>query len=58
MIIKDAPYLRRYDWKIIVVDEGHRLKNKDCILLRELMNYRSSNRLLLSGTPLQNNLKV
>eukprot|EP00301_Raphidiophrys_heterophryoidea_P004208 c11844_g1_i1.p1 GENE.c11844_g1_i1~~c11844_g1_i1.p1 ORF type:complete len:753 (+),score=122.10 c11844_g1_i1:129-2387(+) len=55
--LKDSSFLRRYDWKIIVVDEGHRLKNKDCILLRELMNYKSSNRLLLSGTPLQNNLK-
>jgi ATP-dependent DNA helicase len=38
------------------VDEGQRLKNKDCKLLRELKSLRAANRLLLSGTPLQNNL--
>jgi ATP-dependent DNA helicase len=38
------------------VDEGHRLKNLDCKLIRELKTYESVNRLLLTGTPLQNNL--
>jgi hypothetical protein len=26
----------RFTWKYLVVDEGHRLKNKDCRLMREL----------------------
>merc|ERR1719219_2591598 len=43
-------------WRYIVVDEGHRLKNMNCRLIKELKKYHSANRLLLTGTPLQNNL--
>lgn len=39
--------------KYIVVDEGHRLKNFNCRLVRELKAIPAENRLLLSGTPLQ-----
>lgn len=39
-----------------MVDEGHRLKNLNCRLIKELKQYQSANRLLLTGTPLQNNL--
>ncbi|KAI3808443.1 hypothetical protein L1987_24394 [Smallanthus sonchifolius] len=49
-------HLRHYDWKYLVVDEGHRLKNSKCKLLRELKWLRVENKLLLTGTPLQNNL--
>lgn len=37
-------------------DEGHRLKNLNCRLIKELKQYKSANRLLITGTPLQNNL--
>eukprot|EP01147_Barroeca_monosierra_P000333 gene333-3700_t len=56
IIIRDRRYLEKYPWKYIVVDEGHRLKNLNCRLIRELKRYQSANRLLLTGTPLQNNL--
>ena len=36
IIIADRKFLQRYNFKYIVVDEGHRLKNFDCKLLREL----------------------
>ncbi|XP_044469145.1 ATP-dependent DNA helicase DDM1 isoform X2 [Mangifera indica] len=49
-------YLRHYDWKYVVVDEGHRLKNSKCKLLKELKHLPIGNKLLLTGTPLQNNL--
>ncbi|KAG0045043.1 hypothetical protein BGZ83_009717 [Gryganskiella cystojenkinii] len=55
--IRDRKYLQKYDWKYIIVDEGHRLKNMDCKLIRELKTYKSANRMLLTGTPLQNNLE-
>ncbi|CAK9152420.1 unnamed protein product [Ilex paraguariensis] len=48
--------LRHYSWKYIVVDEGHRLKNSECKLLKELKHLPVENKLLLTGTPLQNNL--
>ncbi|DAZ95276.1 TPA: hypothetical protein N0F65_007766 [Lagenidium giganteum] len=43
-------------WKYVIIDEGHRLKNMNCRLIRELKQCHSENRLLLTGTPLQNNL--
>jgi len=45
--------MQNLPWKYIVVDEGHRLKNLNCRLIRELKTYQSANRLLLTGTPLQ-----
>ncbi|TFK32975.1 SNF2 family N-terminal domain-containing protein [Crucibulum laeve] len=56
MIIKDRAALAHYDWGYIVVDEGHRLKNLDCKLMREIKKYRSAGRMILTGTPLHNNL--
>lgn len=44
-------------WKLLVVDEGHRIKNLESQLLKQLKLYPSENRLLLTGTPLQNSLK-
>ncbi|RIB16467.1 SNF2 family N-terminal domain-containing protein [Gigaspora rosea] len=54
--MNDRKYLQKFAWKYIVVDEGHRIKNLNCKLIRELKTYHSANRLLLTGTPLQNNL--
>ena len=54
--MNDGKKLQNLDWKYLIVDEGQRLKNKDCRLLRELKALNAGNRLLLSGTPLQNNL--
>ncbi|CAI9781032.1 unnamed protein product [Fraxinus pennsylvanica] len=48
--------LRHYNWKYVVVDEGHRLKNSKCKLVKELKQLPIENKLLLTGTPLQNNL--
>ena len=54
--MNDKKHLQKIDWKYIVVDEGHRLKNLNCKLIRDLKEYKTANRLLLTGTPLQNNL--
>ncbi|XP_050016353.1 lymphoid-specific helicase [Alexandromys fortis] len=43
-------------WKYLIVDEGHRIKNMKCRLIRELKRFNADNKLLLTGTPLQNNL--
>ncbi|KDD71699.1 SNF2 family N-terminal domain-containing protein, partial [Helicosporidium sp. ATCC 50920] len=56
ILMADAKALARYHWKYVVVDEGHRLKNSQCRLVRELRLLRADNKLLLTGTPLQNNL--
>ncbi|KAH1266996.1 ATP-dependent DNA helicase DDM1 [Glycine soja] len=49
-------YFRSYNWKYLVVDEGHRLKNSQCKLVKALKFINVENKLLLTGTPLQNNL--
>ncbi|KAJ3012737.1 hypothetical protein HKX48_006112 [Thoreauomyces humboldtii] len=54
--MRDSSFLQMWEWGYIIVDEGHRLKNLDCKLIRELKSYRTANRLLLTGTPIQNNL--
>jgi ATP-dependent DNA helicase len=54
--MNDRAAFQNIMWRYIVVDEGHRLKNKNCRLIKELKQYHSANRLLLTGTPLQNNL--
>ncbi|CAD6226974.1 unnamed protein product [Miscanthus lutarioriparius] len=56
MVMYDAKFLAVHKWKYVVVDEGHRLKNSKCLLLRELKRIPMDNKLLLTGTPLQNNL--
>jgi ATP-dependent DNA helicase len=56
IVMSDKKFLQHMPWKYIVVDEGHRLKNLECKLIKELKQYESANRLLLTGTPLQNNL--
>jgi ATP-dependent DNA helicase len=54
--MNDAAFLKRIHWKLLAVDEGHRLKNLECQLLQRLQSFPSENRLLLTGTPLQNSL--
>eukprot|EP00762_Andalucia_godoyi_P001607 ANDGO_00271.mRNA.1 putative ATP-dependent DNA helicase CHR23 len=53
---KDANFLKRTSWEYVIVDEGHRIKNKDCKLVKSLQTFGTRHRLLLTGTPLQNNL--
>lgn len=56
-VVRDQNVLSRYRWKYIVIDEGHRMKNANSKLAVTLgSKYKSRNRLLLTGTPLQNNL--
>ncbi|TPX23501.1 hypothetical protein DIZ76_012833 [Coccidioides immitis] len=56
-IIKDRPILSKVKWVHMIVDEGHRMKNTQSKLTQTLTQYYTSRyRLILTGTPLQNNL--
>lgn len=51
------PYKGFHTWKYIIIDEGHRMKNANCKLAQVLgTQYHSKNRILLTGTPLQNGI--
>jgi ATP-dependent helicase STH1/SNF2 len=56
-IIKERPLLAKIKWVHMIIDEGHRLKNIKSKLSQTLNEYYSTRyRLILTGTPLQNNL--
>lgn len=56
-IIRDKALLSRIRWIHMIIDEGHRMKNASSKLSETLTQfYHSDYRLILTGTPLQNNL--
>ncbi|XP_072226618.1 chromodomain-helicase-DNA-binding protein 4a isoform X4 [Leuresthes tenuis] len=57
LITIDMAVLGSIDWACLVVDEAHRLKNNQSKFFRVLNNYSLQHKLLLTGTPLQNNLE-
>ncbi|XP_061393824.1 chromodomain-helicase-DNA-binding protein Mi-2 homolog [Musca vetustissima] len=57
LISMDAACLGSIDWAVLVVDEAHRLKSNQSKFFRILNSYNITYKLLLTGTPLQNNLE-
>ncbi|EPS36170.1 hypothetical protein H072_10374 [Dactylellina haptotyla CBS 200.50] len=49
--------LKPVPWQALIVDEGQRLKSDDTILYRELWTFKFNYKVLLTGTPLQNNIR-
>ncbi|OUS47221.1 chromatin-remodelling complex ATPase ISWI2 [Ostreococcus tauri] len=56
MVIKEKNALKRFHWRYIIIDEAHRLKNENSRLSLVLRTMSANNRMLITGTPLQNNL--
>ena len=44
-------------WSYVVLDEGHKIRNPDADITLTCKQLRSPHRIILSGTPIQNNLK-
>ncbi|OAA79700.1 chromatin remodelling complex ATPase chain ISW1 [Akanthomyces lecanii RCEF 1005] len=56
MVLREKSHLKKFAWEYIIIDEAHRIKNEESSLSQVIRLFSSRNRLLITGTPLQNNL--
>lgn len=56
MVIKEKNHFRKFHWRYVIIDEAHRIKNENSMLSKVVRLMRTNYRLLITGTPLQNNL--
>ncbi|KAF8185663.1 P-loop containing nucleoside triphosphate hydrolase protein [Pholiota molesta] len=57
MCLIEQGALKKFSFEYIIIDEAHRIKNVDSMLSQIVRDFSSRGRLLITGTPLQNNLK-
>jgi helicase SWR1 len=56
LVLQDQNAFKRKRWRYMILDEAHNIKNFRSQRWQALLNFNSERRLLLTGTPLQNNL--
>ncbi|KAL4459188.1 hypothetical protein ABPG75_014053 [Micractinium tetrahymenae] len=56
LVLQDARMFKRKKWKYLILDEAHMIKNWKSQRWQTLLNFNSKRRLLITGTPLQNDL--
>jgi len=56
MVLIEKSTLKKFAWQYLMIDEAHRIKNEESSLAQVVRSFNSRNRLLITGTPLQNNL--
>ena len=55
--VRRSETLQHAPWHYIVLDEGHHIKNEDALVTKAVKAFQTPHRILLSGAPVQNNLK-
>ncbi|KAI3526049.1 hypothetical protein L1887_05212 [Cichorium endivia] len=56
LLVSDEKYFRRVKWQYMVLDEAQAIKSATSIRWKTLLSFNCRNRLLLTGTPIQNNM--
>ncbi|XP_044153225.1 DNA excision repair protein ERCC-6 isoform X2 [Bufo gargarizans] len=49
--------LLKYHWHYIILDEGHKIRNPNAVITLACKHFRTPHRIILSGSPMQNNLR-
>uniref|UniRef100_A0A2K5JRV0 DNA excision repair protein ERCC-6 n=1 Tax=Colobus angolensis palliatus TaxID=336983 RepID=A0A2K5JRV0_COLAP len=49
--------ISRYDWHYVILDEGHKIRNPNAAVTLACKQFRTPHRIILSGSPMQNNLR-
>jgi SWI/SNF-related matrix-associated actin-dependent regulator of chromatin subfamily A member 5 len=55
-VLKEKGALTRMPWNYLMIDEAHRIKNEKSSLSKAVREMQTQSRLLITGTPLQNDL--
>lgn len=56
VVMKEKNALTKISWRYLIIDEAHRIKNENSMLSQVVRLFKTQARLLITGTPLQNNL--
>ena len=56
-MIREKSELSKMKFEYLILDEAQRIKNDESVLSQVLRRFKTQHRVLLTGTPLQNNLK-
>ncbi|KAI4466822.1 snf2/rad54 family member [Holotrichia oblita] len=56
-ILKFKNVLLEFDWHYIILDEGHKIRNPEAKVSQAVKQFRTPHRLMLTGSPMQNNLQ-
>ncbi|ODQ80654.1 hypothetical protein BABINDRAFT_171014 [Babjeviella inositovora NRRL Y-12698] len=57
MVVADAQYFQRMKWQYMILDEAQAIKSSSSSRWKSLLSFQCRNRLLLTGTPIQNNMQ-
>ncbi|CCF56766.1 hypothetical protein KAFR_0B04690 [Kazachstania africana CBS 2517] len=57
MVVSDVNYLQKMKWQYMILDEAQAIKSSQSSRWRNLLSFHCRNRLLLTGTPIQNNMQ-
>lgn len=57
MVVSDATYLQKMKWQYMILDEAQAIKSSQSSRWKNLLSFHCRNRLLLTGTPIQNSMQ-
>lgn len=57
LVVSDVAYFQKMRWQYMILDEAQAIKSSSSSRWKSLLNFHCRNRLLLTGTPIQNNMQ-